>query len=325
MTPSAAPSTKSTAVIEIERLGFKYEEVADYDLTQLSPERRVQVREPLHYAPKDAVERYMIQMGETSFPPIIVTNDAWIVDGNTRVGAKLRRKEKFFPAFVIEVSWTGATEKQRNDLYILAATMNAMAGQPLTSKEVRQAAARFIERGYKAEEIARAIGLKPASVSAVRKEIEAEKKLERVGLGSNGEMKGASLRALGNSKVLDLNDVPYKELATLAADAGLNASEIVSTAKAAKETGSDAAQVELIQKERVELGDRIREHGLTGAGKPPVSRQLRQHLGFVNKFAGREQELIETDPKVTASHAEAIKNALGVLNALYEAQMAGSG
>jgi hypothetical protein len=320
VTPSAAPGTKTAAVTEIERLGFKFEEVADYDLTQLSPERRVQVRETMHYAPKDAVEKYAIMMGETSFPPVIVTRDAWIVDGNTRVGAKLKRKEKFFPALVLDVSWDGGTEKQKDDLLILAATLNSMHGLPLTPKEVRQVTAIFIERGFKSEQIARAIGLKPSSIAAVKKEIDAAKKLDRVGLGSNGELRGASLRALGAKNVLVLNDVPFKELAQLAADAGLNSGEIVSVAKAAKETGSDSEQVEVIQAERLELGDRIREHSLTGSGKPPVSRQLRQHLGFVTKFSGREQELIETDPKVTATHAEAVRNAVNVLNVLLEAQ-----
>ena len=197
MTPSAASSTKSAAVTEIERLGLKYEEVADYDLSQLSTDWRVQVREPNHYAPKDMVERFAIMMGETSFPPIIVTSDRWIVDGNTRVGAKLKRKEKFFPALVLEVAWNGATQKTQDDLLILAATMNSMAGLPLTSKEVRKVTAIFIERGFKAEQIARAIGLKASSVAAVKREIDAETKLEKVGLGSNGELKGASLRALG--------------------------------------------------------------------------------------------------------------------------------
>jgi hypothetical protein len=317
---TAAPGTKSAAIKEIDRVGFKYEEVAQYDLSQLSVDRRVQVREPKHYAPKDAVEQYAIQMGETEFPPIVVTSDGWIVDGNTRVGARLKRKEKFNPALVLDVVYNNATERQRDDLHVLAATLNSQNGTRLTAKEARNAAAWFIERGVKPELIARAIGLRPSSITAVRKEIEASKKLAKVGMDDNGDLKGASLRALGAKDVINLNDVPFKELASLAGDAGLNASEIVAAAKAARETGSDSGALEYLAKEREEFGDRIREKSYTGASRPPVSRQLRQHLGFVTKFSGREHELLETDPKVFNTAIETLENAITVLQTLLAIQ-----
>lgn len=312
--------TGSTAEIEIERLGFSWIEVADFDLTLLDVSRRVQVREAEHYAPKESVERYAIQMGEVAFPPIVVTSDDWIVDGNTRVGAKLRRKERFTPALVLNVAFKGGSHKQQAELYALAATLNATNGVPLTAKETREVAARFVLLGWKTEQIGRAIGLAPSGVTAVKKEIDAAAKLRRVGMDPNGSIKGASLRALGAKDVLGLNDVPFRELATLAADASLNASEITSTAKEAKATGSDTDAVDLITRMRTEMGDRIRERELTGVGKPPVSRQLRQHLGFVTKFAGREQELIETDPKVHATHIEALTTALAVLGEVLKMQ-----
>jgi len=316
MANASATQSKPSAIVEIERLGFGWTEVADFDLTRLSIDRRVQVREIPHYAPKDAVERYAIQMGEVAFPPIVVTADDWIIDGNTRVGAKLRRKEKFSPAIVLDVAFQGASRKQENLLHGLAATLNAQNGVPLTPKEVRAVAQRLVEMGWKTEEIGRAIGLAPGGVTQVKKEIEAAAKLKRVGLDANGSVRGASLRALGAKDVVGLNDVPFRELATLATDAGLNASEISTTAKEARATGSDTGAVDVIAKLRTELGDRIQERRLTGVGKPPVSRQLRQHLGFVTKFAGREQELIETDPKVNETHVEALTNAIAVLTAV---------
>src|SRR5215831_15489384 len=108
MPPTA--TRKPAAIVEVERLGFKYQEIAQYDLTQLDKSRRVQVRDPNHYAPKDAVERFAIQMQHSQFPPIVVTADAWIVDGNTRVGASLLRDNKFFPAIELEIAWTNSSE-----------------------------------------------------------------------------------------------------------------------------------------------------------------------------------------------------------------------
>lgn len=322
MATSTTVLVKSAAEIEIERLGFPYTEVADFDLTRLSTDRRVQVRDANHYAPKESVERYAIQMGEVAFPPIVVTSDDWIVDGNTRVGARLRRKEKFSAALVIDVAYESGTDKQQAELYGLAATLNSLNGVPLTPKEIRDVAPKFIALGWRTEQIGRAIGLSPAGVTAVKKEVEAINKLKRVGLDPEG-LRGASLRALGSRDVLALNDVPFRELASLATAAGLNASEISSAAKAAKETGSDADALASIQTLRDELGGRIREVELTGVGKPPVSRQLRQHLGFVSKFSGREHELIETDPKVNEAHVIALTTAIDVLKAVLALQTGG--
>jgi len=332
MADASATQAKPSAIVEIERLGFEWGEVEDYDLTQIDRlHRSVQVRDAAHSAPKDAIERYAIQMGETApsaWPPIVVTSDAWIVDGNTRVEARLLRKEKFSRAIVLDVAWEGASSKQRDMLFALAATLNAMNGTALTPQETRRAATSLIALGWKAEQIGRAIGLATGGVTQVKKEIDAAAKLERVGMDPNGSVKGTSLRALGAKDVVGLNDVPFRELAKLAADAGLNAREIAATAKDARATGSDTAAVDLISKLRTEHGDRIRERELTGVGKPPMSRQLRQHLGFVTKFhaesgtefAGREQELIETDPKVNATHVEALTRAVAVLTAVLEMQ-----
>lgn len=320
---TASVQPKSTAVVEIERLGFSCTEVAEYDLTKVDYNRRVQVREVKHYNPRELVERYAVQMSETAFPPIVVTADGWLVDGNTRTEARKRiRKEKFSPALVLDVAYETATAKQKRYLNILAGTLNANSGLALTSKEGRLLAVDMIAEGFKAEQIARALGIKPAGVTQVKKEIEAEAKLKRVGLGTNGSLKGASLRALGAKDVLALNDAPYRELAKLAADAGFNASEISSTAREIKETGADDASIKRIEELRVEMNDRIREHELTGVGKPPVSRQLRQHLGYVAKFVGREQELIETDPKVSEKHVETIKSAIVVLTEVLRLQEA---
>jgi len=313
MVTASAAQTKPTAIVEIERLGFGWDVVPEYDLGRLSVERRVQTRESKNYAPKETVEQFAIAMGEVPFPPIVVTSDDWIVDGNTRVGAKLKRKEKFSSAIVLDVAFKGANVKQEHLLHALAATLNQMGGLRLTSKEVREVAMRLVELGWRTEQIGRAIGLAPGGVTMVKKEIEAAAKLKRVGLDPNGAVRSASLRALGAKDVVGLNDVPFRELATLAADAGLNAGEITSTAKEARATGSDTGAVDLISKLRTEYGDRIQERKLTGVGKPPMSRQRRQHLGFVTKFEGREQELIETDPKVNETHVNALYDAITVL------------
>lgn len=323
MAKTSAP-VNSTAIVEIERLGFGWALVPDYDLARLEgKQREVQVRESKHYSPRETVEQYAIMMGETAFPPPVLTADDRIVDGNTRVAARLKRKEKITPAIVLEVSWEDATEKQKAELIALAATLNQTGGQRLTSKESREVAASLIELNWKTEEIGRAIGVKSATVAQVKREIAAVKKLDKVGMGTNGALRGASLRALGVEKVVNLNDAPFRELALLAADAGFNSGEITSTAKEIRETGSDEGGLERIKALRVELGNRIREHKLTGAAKPPVSRQLRQHLGYVTKFDGQAQDLVETDKNVQAMHVESLTRSIAVLTEVLRLQEQG--
>ena len=318
---SAITTEKPTAIVEIERLGFSWTEVAQYDLEKLDTKRRVQVRGEGHYAPKDEVERYAIQMAHSQFPPIIVTEDDWIVDGNTRVGGSLERGNKFFPAIVLGVSFGKATEKQQDELHALAATLNSQNGRALDRKEARAVAAKLVNLNWKTDQIARAIGVQKNIVGAVKREIDAEKKLTKVGLDGNGALKGASLRALGQTPVLALNDAPYREVAQLAADAGLNQGEIVALAKSAKESGSDADALALIASTRAEFVDRIREHALTGAGKPPVARQLRQGMGWITKFAGTDPEsLVETNPVAIEAHVEALKQSISILTAVLTAQ-----
>jgi hypothetical protein len=318
-------SAKSPAAIEIERLGFKFREVAQYDLSKLSPERRIQVRDVEHYAPRDAAERMAVQMSQSEFPPIVVTADGWTVDGNTRVEANQYRQVRFFPALELEVNASSASLQRLQELRALAGTLNAQNGTPLTAKERRRVAADLIDLNWKAEQIARAVGVPPAGVTAIRQEIEAQRRLASVGLGSNGNLKGASLRALGKSPVMALNNAPYRELADLAVEAGLNTGEISQLAKEARATGSDEGALSTIETARKEMADRIRQQELTGVSKPPTARMLRQHLGFVNRFMNDPAPLVETNQSSMEKHLEVLRQAVSVLQSVITAQEAVAG
>jgi hypothetical protein len=83
-------------VAEIEKciqalLGVEAEFTDRYDRLQIRGDDRVQSRIDKNNAPKFMVERYANQMGEFTFPPVIVTQDHVTVDGNTRVKARAQR------------------------------------------------------------------------------------------------------------------------------------------------------------------------------------------------------------------------------------------
>ena len=150
MATTPTSPAESKAIVEIERLGFSWTLNAQFPLEDLSAERRVQVRETGHYAPRDAVGRYAVQMAQSAFPPIIVTADGWIVDGNTRIGAALLRGDKFFPAYVLGADWLGGSTKRQSELKALAATLNSQNGTPLTAREIRTQAEQLVALGWKA-------------------------------------------------------------------------------------------------------------------------------------------------------------------------------
>ncbi len=303
---------------DIKRLGFTIKEfVAQYDITTL--DERVQVRDAKHVAPAERVKEYAARMKVEPCPPGLVTGDGVIVDFNTRVKAAKKNQMQFLPAYVLDVNWNTATDKEKDYLAALAAKANRH-GLVLDKKEKRDIVSLLVQQEWTADAIGTFVGSTPAVVAQVKQEIAATKKLERVGLGNNGALKGASLRALG--RISDLNDAPFKEIAELSADAGMNAKEIAVLARAVKEAGSDDAALSAIGSERLARTESIREHSLTGTVKPPLARKLRQALGFVINHADDPRAMVEFSEAYVEQHIQTLETSIEVLKAVLTAQRA---
>jgi hypothetical protein len=314
----AADPATDPVVAEIEALGFRYNAVPQFDLTKLSDKARIQVRDTRNYAPKDMVERFAAQMASSKFPPIVVTSDYWLVDGNTRTAAAAKRRQMFFPALVLDVAWESATTRQRDELFALAATLNSRGGKPLESKERREVAARFIALGWRADQIARYIGVPVTRLAGIKRQIEAETRLRKVGADPAKVEK--KLNVLGSATALALNDEPYRQLAAIIPAADLTATETESLARRMKDSGSDSSALALVAATEREMADRIRQTSLTGRGKPPASAMARKFLGNVTKYEGRERELVELNPDAIQLHKETLRRAIAVLQAVLKEQ-----
>jgi len=301
---------------ELQRLRFQVKEDPQVDtVSRVSKDRRIQCREADNYAKTDEVNSYAEQMGQSVFPPIIMTLDDYLLDGNTRVEAAKKRGDRFFPGLVIQENYATADPRRKLEFHMLAATLNNQNGRRQTTKEARKTLIDALKLGWRVEQIVRALGTKASEVTKVKWEVDARDRLETVGM-KNGQVRatGTSLRALGKPAVLALNFEPYRALASLAMDAGLNANEIITLAKEAKATGSDEAALERIAEVRLENDERIRNYTmLSGPSKPPVARQLRQHLGFVTKFAVNPGALVETNGPSMIQHQAALDTSIAVL------------
>lgn len=298
---------------ELRRLGIEWKLDRNFRLGLLHPGKRVQVRDA--GAPRDQIQIYAMQMqGGAQFPPLLVTSDYWLVDGNTRNDAALINGQSTFPVYIMDISWELATDKEKDELYVLGGSVNNLGARRLTPQEQIRHARSAIALNWKPEEMARAFGLKPGQITALRKEVAAERRLTALGLDAL-TLRVPMKRALGSRLPLALNDDPFRGLAGLAADAGLTMNEILGLAQEIKATGSDAAQLSRLSEVRAEMKPRIRERKLTGRSLSPVpARRVRQALGQVAKYEGREPELVELDQTMADSHLAYISAVMRVLS-----------
>ena len=109
-------------------------------------------------------------------------------------------------------------------------------------------------------------------------------------------------------------------LTTSRFDRALAASDIKSLAKEAKTAGSDKAALDMIASERAARVETITELGLTGTVKPPLSRKLRQALGFVVNHAENPAALVEFSDAYIEQHLEVLETSVATLTAVLAAQ-----
>src|SRR6516162_8084197 len=112
-------------------LGIEVASVPDYDRLQIRASDRVQGRIDKNNAPAFMVERYAMQMGEFQFPPILLTSDHIIVDGNTRNKAYGKRNERHIAVQVIPIHWDTADHATKEKILFLSQVINNMNGLPL--------------------------------------------------------------------------------------------------------------------------------------------------------------------------------------------------
>jgi hypothetical protein len=294
------PASANQFIREIERIGLKYQFVPMFDLSQLDKSRRVQVRESDHYAPSANVKQYAEAMrGGAEFPPIVVSSDHYVIDANTRIEAAKSIKRPSLPALVITSAYETANNEVKSKYKALAATLNQLGGQRLTTAEARDAALVLLELGWTVSNISRALGLSQQIANKLKKETAARARMSELGIIPP---KSEYLAICGSPTLLTLNDEPYRRMVLLIADANLSHREATEVAAQVGKAGSDAAAIDLLKHHRAMLEDRIRSHALTGNGKPSQSALFRRALGSILGYQGREEDAVEPDQSACQAH-----------------------
>lgn len=296
-------------------VGVDAEYVEDFDYLKLDPNERVQVRIDKNNAPKDMVQRYVHQMSFGHFPPVVVTADDRIVDGNTRVKARWEREERFASALVIPIEFEAADEDTQERIRLLGRMLNNSNGKPLDKNERKLMIGTCIQLGMSERQMTGTVGFSPATVRAVMRELAGQDALRRVGLDAD-LLSGSILGVVGTYD--DLHDEPLHDLAQLYRDANYGVKEGKALAADVRAAGSDDDAMRIIRQAREANAQRIEDVARGGAGRPKQSSQLRRHLGFVT--ARGVDVLVETNRDEMREHITALENAIDVLSTTLQAQ-----
>lgn len=305
-------------------LGVKAKLEPDFDLTQLDPDERLQIRLDPNNAPKEMVLRFAHQMTFSKFPPIVVTKDPRIVDGNTRYRGRIERGERFAAALVIPIEYDTADDETQTRLHYLGLALNNSNGKPLDKVERRSMARDAIRLGMSTRQVSSTVGFPDKVINALRREVLAEQRLKAVGLEElvnpdNPQIREASLRVLG-TVTESLDDQLFSGLATLTADAGFNASEVRAMATSVKEVGTPDLALDRLNREREANAQRIADRKRSGDGHPPASRALMQRLGFIINSERPTEAMVEANREKMEEHLAAVELAITRLSEVAELQ-----
>jgi len=315
--PDAA---KQTADL-IETLGFQWE--FDFEYSTPDPARRIQIREENHYIPKQMVTQIAAaQERGDKMPPIVVTKDGYLVDGNTRTAAARQNKYPTIQALVLTDSYEGCTDKVERRLRLLGAAFNARHGKGIDRQEIRAAVEKIsADSSYAGTRIAALIGVTDNTVKGMLAEMKARRRADRAGLHLNGSVTASALRRLGEASD-KLHDEPYRQVTSLVHDTGMSLSELNDILKEMREAGSDEGALHVIEQHRRARREQIAEYRASGHSKPPAAAKLRQRLGFILEYESKPGELVERNSDVAGRHRDEIERAIDVLRAVLAASPA---
>lgn len=315
------PDTAKPTADLIERLGFKWELDYEYPLPDLA--HRIQIRDTKHYAPGPQVAAYAAAMRRgDKFPPIVITKDGHLVDGNTRVEAGRRNRWPNIQALILDTNYETATEKEQRRLKILGAGFNTRNGKGIDRNEIAAAVKEVAGDGtWDATRVAALLGVTDATVQGIFAEQKARDRARKLGIELNGSVPASQVRLLGQRSP-KFNDEPFAAVTQLTQDAGLDRTALREVCDRMQSKGTDQEKVAVVTEERKSRESQIAEFKATGKKVPPASAELRRKLGYVLGFEGNPRGLVEHNKDVAVRHLDQLVKASMVLEGAITAQRA---
>lgn len=252
-----------------DRWNLTYDLVSEMALDDIRVVDEAQVRQIANIGRKETVEQYAISMkGGAVFPPIVLMSPDVLIDGNTRASAARRNGRSHIAAYRVEMSDIGMAK-------MLAATLNAQNGVPLTREEQYAAAINYLDMGWPDAAIARELGCTAESVRRWRKDQEFYNRVERLELTEPaGALKAKQRNEVGKVD----HDEPFAELVKLVADVRPDLTDVKELVTDVQQAPSDEAAVAMVAEARQDWTPIGPEPGKRHTPNKKA-RQLRMHLG----------------------------------------------
>lgn len=303
----------------IERLGFKWE--MDYEYPLPDTAQRVQIRDLKHYTPGGQVAAYAAAMRRgDKFPPIVMTRDGHLVDGNTRVEAARRNKRPDLQAFILNLNYETASEREVRRLKILGAGFNTRNGKGIDRNEIARAVKAVAGDGtWDATRVAALLGVTDATVQGIFAEQRARDRAKKLGIDLNGSVPATQVKMLGQRSP-KFNDEPFAAVTHLTQDAGLDSRALRDLCDRMQAVGSDREKVAIVAEERKSREQQIAEFAATGKKVPPASAELRRKLGYVLGFEDNPRGLLEFNRDVAPRHLEQLVKSADIIQSAISAQ-----
>jgi hypothetical protein len=325
------PAPAQFTAAKLEQVGFRegrLSYVRHYPLDRFADGRnRIQIRNIPQLAPPNKVAHYKEMMKPYTnnrdrliMPPMVVTGDGWLLDGNTRTEAAFGLNWSTFHAIVLADSYEGAPQSLINRFKTLGARLNNDHGEPLPAADIERIALGILadDPGMSTVDLAALMQVSRAKITNAQNAHKATVRAERLSVALAPQVTRTHLADLG-AKDDRFTDLVFVGLLSLIRDRNLSTNEQRVIIRRLAEHGSEEAKLGYLREE-YESRD-VMVPGTVGR-KPPTSGIARQRAGFFLRFENREGALVEPSPAAAALHRQTLTRLLGVVSKALSAQEA---
>ena len=307
------PPYAQAYVARITEFGFGWRFVAEHKLGDIT--RRVQVRDEEKLAPLGDVTKYAQAMRRgDQFPPVFLTTDGYLVDGNTRTEGARKIGWRTFPAFELDVLYEKATPAQKRQLKYFGSGFNLTHGRGMSTANLMHIIDDLTLEDDTPREMARRLHINENTANTLLNAAKARKRAERLSVKLNDSLTNSHLKLFGGKSQL-FTDPVFATFIQLAQDAHLTIAATTDLSRRLVSAGTENERLNILADEREGYHEII----VGGASSPSRAAKLRQSLGFLIG-TNDPDDLAELDPRAADTHVKTLVEAARRIGEAIEAQ-----
>jgi ParB-like nuclease domain len=272
--PARSPQTE--AMLKDRSIAFEFE--PNLAVSEIREADGYQVRLTKNRAPKEQVAKYSTAMKHgATFPAVVLNENYELIDGNTRLQARLRNSGETIAAYIL----FGVTAL---DARSLSVELNQSNGLQMNDEEIYGFIANAVKDGQQPEvrALARMTGVREPKITRWIAEIHFLERAAQMGIAERHlNALPASTRAALQATRLE---AVFEEITTLAAEAKLPTAFVKKMVGQVNGAPSEQAALELISTERAQRVDEIRAVASGFSPRDRASKGSAQHLGGLQRF-----------------------------------------